>query len=232
MPDTRQHRGPHPEDAELFAESRWPTLRDATADLSWLLSRGYGEIASLKLVGDRFNLATRQRSAARRGACTDAQLAHRLATRVDDARGRAVWIDGYNVLTTVEVALGGGVVLACRDGCYRDIAGVHGTYRRVEETLPAIALLAATLTQLGVGTVTWVLDAPVSNSGRLAAILRETPAWQVELAADADKRLRDAPFGTLVASADGIVLDRCAAWLNLAAIACAGVVGCSPVALA
>ena len=37
MPDKRHHRGPHPADAELFAPAAVPRLRDAVADLSWLL---------------------------------------------------------------------------------------------------------------------------------------------------------------------------------------------------
>src|SRR6266404_1471952 len=43
-------------------------------------------------------------------------------------------IDGFNLILTLESALGGGVMLVGRDGCYRDMASVHGTYRRVEET--------------------------------------------------------------------------------------------------
>ena len=71
MPDTRRHRGPHPEDAELFAPASWPALRAATTDLSWLLSRGYAEPSSLKLVGDCFQLTERQRTAVMRSACSD-----------------------------------------------------------------------------------------------------------------------------------------------------------------
>jgi hypothetical protein len=29
----------------------------------------------------------------------------------------------------VEAALAGGVILACRDGAYRDMASIHGTWR-------------------------------------------------------------------------------------------------------
>ena len=113
-------------------------------------------------------------------------------------RGRAVWIDGFNVLTTVEAALGGAVVLIGRDGSLRDIAGVHGTYRRVEETTPAIALVGAALDRLGVGPCRWLLDRPVSNSGRLRAMLLDAAAdagrdWAVELPFDPDAELIASP---------------------------------------
>lgn len=51
-------------------------------------------------------------------------------------------LDGFNVLLTIEAALSGGVVLLRRDGCLRDIASVHGTYRQVDGTVPAIERIA------------------------------------------------------------------------------------------
>jgi hypothetical protein len=40
-------------------------------------------------------------------------------------RGELLYIDGFNLLTTLEVALSGGIVLLARDGALRDIAGVR-----------------------------------------------------------------------------------------------------------
>ena len=62
MGDTRSHRGPGPEDRDLFSADQLPALRHAVADLSWLLSRGYAMPSALSLVGNRFDLAARQRS--------------------------------------------------------------------------------------------------------------------------------------------------------------------------
>jgi hypothetical protein len=130
-------------------------------------------------------------------------------------RGRALRIDGFNLILTLESALGGGVVLGGRDGCFRDLASVHGTYRRVEETRPALELAAKWLTDWGIGSCTWLLDAPVSNSGRLAAMIRATsPDWSAEVVPNPDKVL--AQPGAVVATADAAVLDCCGEWVNLA----------------
>ena len=59
------------------------------------------------------------------------------------SRGSPLRIDGFNLILTLESAVGGGVVLGGRDGCYRDMASVHGTYRRVEETRSALAAVRA-----------------------------------------------------------------------------------------
>lgn len=217
MPDRRKHRGPGPNDPDWFGANSNPGLRAAVSDLSWLLSRSYAGLSALKLVGDRYRLVERQRAAVSRASCADSALADRAARCVEPEvlRGRPVRIDGFNLLLTLESALGGGVVLACRDGCYRDLASVHGTYRRVEETLPALALASRWLTTWGAGACTWLLDAPVSNSGRLAALIRATDLnWSAEVVPDPDAILRRP--GDIVATADAGVLDCCEEWVSLA----------------
>ena len=220
MPDTRTHRGPHPEDAELFASTAWPKLRLAAADLCWLLSRDYAATSALKLVGDRYQLSVRQRAAVERCTCSQAARTRRSERQLDAARlpGRALWLDGYNVLTTIEVALGGGVILAAFDGTYRDIASMHGTYRKVAETLPALELLGGTAAAYGAATWIWYFDRPVSNSGRLKKIM-ETLArergwpWQIELVPNPDAVL--AATAEIIVTADSAVLDQCQQWFNL-----------------
>lgn len=221
MPDSRTHRGPDPRDTDLFAAAQVPRLRAAVEDLAWLLGKGYAEVSARKLVGDRYALTDRQRKAVMRCCCSDAARDGRAARRLraEDLRGRALRIDGFNVLTTVEAALGGAVVLVGRDGSYRDLAGVHGTYRRVEETRPAIALVGATLGRLGVGPCIWYLDSPVSNSGRLRGLLLEAAeaggwGWCIELVFNPDPILAAAT--DVVATADSAILDRCDGWFPLA----------------
>jgi hypothetical protein len=198
-----------------------PGLREAATDYCWLLNRGYPPVATLSLVGNRFRLDQRQRMAVARFACTDAQREDRVARQLAVAvmRGRALLLDGFNVLTTVEAALAGAVVLVGRDGTFRDLAGMHGTYRKVEETTPALELIGRTLAEWGVGPCRWWLDSPVSNSGRLkAAMLASAHAhdwpWTVELANNPDAVLKQS--AEPIATADSVILDECGAWVNVA----------------
>ncbi len=220
MADRRQHRGPHPEDAVLFAPDQWPALQAAVHDVSWLLTRGYVWDSVLKLVGDRYRLAERQRRAVRRSSCSDSSL-HGRRERCQPTTamaGRVVHIDGLNLLTTVEAMLSGGVLLGGRDGCLRDMSSVHGTYRQVAETEPAIRLIAQLLAALAPAHCTWWLDRPVSNSGRVSQRLMTLAQaagwpWDTRLVADPDRELKCA--GDLVITADSVILDQCAAWVNL-----------------
>lgn len=225
MSDSRQHRGPHPEDKTAFSADKLSSLRSACADLCWLLTRGYSETASEKLTGDRHGLTARQRIAVRRCCCGDQELASRRAREVrmsSPGEITSVHIDGFNVLITVEAALAGGVILQCRDACFRDMASMHGSFRSVDETDPAFLLIGATLARLGVRSCHWYFDAPVSNSGRLKARAQEIAArnswdWNIELVPDPDRLLVQESFRSeVVATADSGILDLCGPWLNLA----------------
>jgi hypothetical protein len=108
----RAGRGPHPEDGYLFADSAIARLRRSTAELSWLLSRGYAPRSSLKLVGDRHRLIDRQRVAVARCACDDQALCRRAEHEVSTAQlcGEELWLDGFNVITSLEAALAGEIL--------------------------------------------------------------------------------------------------------------------------
>lgn len=221
MPDRRRHRGMHPQDLRLFSDAEVERMRAAVFDLSWLLTRGYPPDSSLKLVGDRYRLRVRQRLAVARCACSDQQRADRRRRLCVPPmpEGTVVAIDGFNVLTTVEAALSGGVILAARDGCYRDLVGMHGHYRKVAETRPAVERIATALQEMGANRCRWLFDAPVSNSGRVAALVREVAGamdadWHVEVLNDPDRALIHGEH--VAASADSVILDRCKRWINLA----------------
>lgn len=222
MPDTRSHRGAHPEDGELFAPDQWPALRAAYADLCWLLDRGYALRSSLALTGDRHSLTQRQRLALARCACSAGQRERRRAHQCDAAalEGEEWWIDGYNLLITLEAVLGGGVLLVGRDGCVRDMASLHGTYREVAETRRAAELAGRAAAGWGVARCRWLLDRPVGNSGRLRSVLLDVAdrngwSWEVDLEFSPDHVLAASPCVT--ASTDSTVLDRCDRWFNAAA---------------
>jgi hypothetical protein len=221
MPDKRTHRGPHPADVKLFAPAAIADLRAALADFSLLLTKGYAEKSSLKLVGDRFSLTERQRLAIMRSACSDQQLISRekREIKIADLADRPIVIDGYNVLITIEAAMSRGVIFKGRDGCFRDLASIHGTYRKVTETIPAVQLIGNFLKESNAGDCLWLLDSPVSNSGRLKTLIGELARkndwnWEIELLPSPDAKLIKTDL--TVVSSDSVVLDKCRRWVNLA----------------
>lgn len=219
-PDKRQHRGPHPSDRRLFDAGQVAALREATAELSWLMTRGYQMKSALKLVGDRHGLTERQRLAVARAACADRSLEERRARRlpVEEVRGQHLIIDGFNLIITIEAALSGGLIILCRDDCLRDLSSVHGSYRSVEETERAIQLTGESLASLAPQSVKWLLDKPISNSGRLAQKVREMARerlwpWTVEVVFNPDTQISSSA-GAIAVTSDSSILDRAARWIN------------------
>ena len=218
-PDIRKHRGAHPEDRKLFGDDQLPRLRAAVKELSWLLTRDYAIKGAVKLVGDRHSLTDRQRLAVSRAACSDQSRKHRASTKIDpkDLFSADLIIDAFNLIITIEAALSGGVLFRCRDGCIRDLSSVHGSYRSVDETLGAILLIGESLATLRVNSVDWILDQPVSNSGRLAKLLRDTAGqngwpWTVATSFNPDREIVSAT--KTVITADGPLLDQIHRWTN------------------
>lgn len=216
----QKHRGQHPSDFKLFTDKTVLSLRSAIADFSWLLTKGYPEKGALKLVGDHFRMKERQRKAVRRCSCSDESLATRNARHLskENLAGKSVWIDGFNILITLESALSGGLIFEGRDGCFRDLASIHGTYRKVSETERAIYLVGDFLQTRGVKEVFWLFDKPVSNSGRMKSIIYEIAEqkawnWNAELFFNPDNEL--IACDAVVVTTDSMILDNAKEWTNL-----------------
>ena len=216
----QRNRGKNSNDDALFAsETIQLKLKDDVADMHYLLSRGYAEKSSLQLVGNRRRLNVRQQQAVQGMSASSQQIELRHSRQIAfDAIGQdTIIIDGFNLLIILESALSGAYVFKGLDNAYRDLSGVHGTYKRVQQTKQALLLVGELLKN---NRVIWVFDKPVSNSGRLKTMLREISEeegfdWEVILDNNPDKLLAESNY--IVVSSDAWVLDRAKRWLNLAA---------------
>jgi hypothetical protein len=222
VPDTRTHRGAHPEDARDFADVAHASLRAAVHELSFLFEHAYAPESALKLVGDRHQLTSRQRLAVLRAACGESAARRRRERRMPAAQlaGRKLALDGFNCLISVEAMLAAAPLFRGRDGALRDLASVHGSYRSVLETERAVDLLLAALARHGVVAAEIVLDRPVGNSGRTRTLFAERAASlfpvDVRLSDKVDQEL--AAYPDVVATSDAWILDHARAWVDLPAI--------------
>ncbi len=188
-------------------------LRDAAADLRYLLSRGYPKEASITLVGNRYNLPREGREILRRGVFSPRVASSRKNKLLFpwEVKGRRLAVDGYNVLITVESALKGKVVLLSDDGLMRDISGVSGAHRWGEETERAWEMIVEELKELGPQEVQFYFDSPISRSGLLAKKMEELLREKgVEGGAQAVRipEREIIPFEGVVVSSDGAIVDQ------------------------
>lgn len=220
---TTRNRGKQSSDNQWFSSKWHPIFKDAVDDLCYLFTRGYADNSALQIVGNRYKLNKRQRNAVLRMSCSEQEIKGRnqAACEESDLENQIIEIDGFNVLILLESALSSAFLFKGRDGLYRDISSVHGSYKRVVKTEEAILLIGSTLKELKVKSVKWYLDQPVSNSGRLKTSLMELSRsndfnWEVELVFDPDKVL--AKSSNIVISSDGWIVDQVEKWFNLGAI--------------
>lgn len=215
-----KHRGKHSKDEHNFATKWHPIFATAASDLSFLLGKQYGEKSALALVGNRYQLNKRQQRALSLVTCPSDKIISRKqkALKPESLKDQEITIDGYNLLISIEAALSQAYILAGQDGCYRDIASVHSTYRKVDETIPALLLIDKTLKELEVKHVQWYFDSPVSNSGRLKVLLYELAAenqsnWNIDLVFNPDTTLIEQK--KICVTADSWILDEVDAYFNL-----------------
>jgi len=219
MTVSQRNRGKEASDDRLFSPKAQRTIQTAVEDLCFLYSRGYAEKSALQLVGNRHKLNRRQQRALQGMAASKDQLARRSKHQIDSILGKTLSIDGFNLLIILESALSGAYIFKGMDGCYRDLSGVHGTYKRVQQTEKALLLVGDALQHMGIAKANWYFDSPVSNSGRLKTILYEIAgirgyAWDVFLDFNPDKVLAEGK--DVVVSSDAWILDRAEEWYNLA----------------
>jgi len=212
-------RGYDQSDRIWFCEEALVRLRTAAEDIRWLLDRGYRVEPAVEFVGSHYQLLTRQRNALQRAACSSQQYNNRKASQLppEAAKDGCLYIDGFNLVIILEVALSGSLIILGKDGVFRDLAGLRGTYSLIENTDKALALIGKCLRELKVPKAVFYLDKPVSNSGRLRnRILEHAAKWgipvEVELVPNADVVIADMER---IVTGDSVLLDQCKSWFNL-----------------
>jgi hypothetical protein len=213
-------RGFVPRDAAEFGARAVEILKEAQRDVLFLLDRGYAKESAVTFAGDHFRLSARQRAALLRATCSSQAADSRISRRKDVFSGETVYLDGFNIIISLEAAQSPETtLLKCMEGCIRDLCGLHGTYRLIADTQTAVRWIAQFLKANRAGRSVFYLDAPVSNSGNLKKLIGEI---MEEEQFPADILLSRRPDAELsgranVASGDALVLDRCHSWINLAA---------------
>ena len=208
-------RGYVPEDERNFSTSALETMRTASRHINYLINEGYDLKSASTFVGNHFLLSERQRLAIVRSLATKEQLEIRIGKKKET--GTVAWVDGFNMIITLEVLFCDSILFTCMDGTIRDLAALRGTYRIIPETIDAISMLLDVLLETGAESIHILLDEPVSNSGRLKALIADIGekypfTLDIQIRKDVDREL----YGKEnVITSDSVILDNCKSWINL-----------------
>ncbi|WP_288460100.1 DUF434 domain-containing protein [uncultured Chryseobacterium sp.] len=218
---SNRNRGKNTGDDTLFGSAKQlEKMKLAVQDMQYLLSRNYAEKASSELVGNHYRLKTRQIQAVRGASTSETQLQNRKSKQLEisELKTKTIYLDGFNVLILLESLLSGAYIFEGTDGCFRDLSGVFGTYKRVNQTQKAIELVASFLHKSHAEKLIWIFDKPVSNSGRIKQMIMDFAIennlnWNVELEFNPDKFL--AENAEILVTSDAWILDHCKSWFSL-----------------
>ena len=212
-------RGFDPDDTKIFSKESIAELKIAQEEIQWLLDRGYKIKQIIEFTGNHYLLSARARTALQRTTSSTADYEKRRSTMLpfECAKEGCLNIDGFNLIITLEVAISGSPILLGKDGVYRDLAGLRGTYRIIDKTDTAISLIGKTLQELSVPMVKFYLDSPVSNSGRLKTkILECSEQWGMPVDVEQITIVDVVLAGKeRIVTGDSIILDECKSWFNL-----------------
>ncbi|MDR3598608.1 DUF434 domain-containing protein [Clostridium sp.] len=206
-------------DAKEFNDKNLELIKRAQEDIFMMIERGYPIKGVSTFVGNHHLLSERPRLAIMRATSLSKDIEKRENKLIkNNFKGKTIYIDGLNLIITLEVALSESTVIKCMDGTIRDLAGLRGTYKLIDKTDMALHIIGEKLEEMKIGKVIFYLDSPVSNTGRLKMRILElltkyTYNVEVELVYNADIILETKSY---VVTSDAIILNKCESWINLA----------------
>ena len=212
-------RGFCEDDKRWFSNKEIIRLKKAQEEIRYLIDRDYKMASVVTFVGDRYQFSIRQRDALKRATSTSEKVVYRKnkILSIDKIKEGPIYIDGFNLIITIEVALSKGTLIFCDDDNIRDIAGLRGTYKIIDKTDIALDIIGQFLENAKAKEVIIYLDSPVSNSGKLKSkIMNHAKKLNfnihVELVNNADIILEKSDR---VVSSDSVIIDKCISYFNL-----------------
>ena len=212
-------RGFDENDKRWFCQKELSRLTKAKEEVEWLINREYKLDPVVTFISNRYQFSNRQRDCIKRVVCTNEQKEIRKSKvlSIDKLSEGTIYIDGFNLIITLEVALSKGTLIVGSDENIRDLAGLRGTYKVINKTEEALNLIYKFLEENNCKSVIFYLDSPVSNSGNLKYKILECVKDRnidvnVELVNNADVILEKLDR---VVSSDAVIIDKCISYFNL-----------------
>ncbi|MFW5987708.1 MAG: DUF434 domain-containing protein, partial [Methanohalophilus sp.] len=195
-------------------ESLKNKLREPAADIRYLLCRGYRRKGAIRFVSNHYRLAEEERHILTRLVFDPETAAKRNEKRLtcSQLKGCDIFIDGYNVLITMESVLQNETVWFADDGFLRDTRGIFKNHTNTTTTYQAVDEMLTTLSVLAVNSATILLDSQMSNSGKLAQFIRRRATkypfkTEVRTSKNVDFDLKQARNLGVIATADSVIVD-------------------------
>jgi len=198
----------------LPADQLKEKLSEPAMDIRYLLSRGYKRKSAITFVSNHYRLIEPERQILTRLVFSPKRADHRNKKKLEcsQLKGCDVFVDGYNVLITIETALKNEPLWFADDGFLRDTSGIFSNHKITDTTCMAVDEMILTLANLKVRSATILLDSQMSNSGILAELIRkrskdQTFKGDTRTSKHVDFDLKEAGSHAVIATADSVIVD-------------------------
>ncbi len=207
--------------------------KQAAEDMRHLLNRGYSRASAVRFVGDRFALGKPERMVLYRCIHPSEESQRRSSKLVkpEMLRGRAMALDGFNVMWTIYWAINGHPIFLCDDGIIRDITVARGR-PSIEKAGGTVNPLTAALSDLSPSSVNLIFDEQISNSGAVSAYINERLNSAGIESRSSTSRTADFDISRakgVVCSSDSIIVDKAKEAFDLAGFVIVRVLGMRPI---
>ncbi len=147
----------------------------AVADYSYLSEQGYHPRGFIDMVGNRYQLSEQEKTILYRGVVLSSQCNSRKQKIITPEKKLSpIFIDGFNVITTITSYLLGIPVFIAMDGLLRDAANKRGELDNNPKLVEAIDLILKYLSERNLQHPLFYLDQQVKFSDETAHLIMQS----------------------------------------------------------
>jgi len=182
-------------------------------DIRYLLDRKYPKKSAITYVSNRYGLTKDERNILTRIACEKdiSNNRKRKIVSIEFIRDKNLFIDGYNVLITVESLILGYPVFLCDDGILKDVRSLFRRYKIGFITKEALSMIEMITSKYTPKEIVIIFDSQISRSGDLSKMARDIfdkDNCLVFTSKDTDKEIMENSRKGIIATSDGIIIDN------------------------
>lgn len=182
-------------------------------DIRYLLDRKYPKKSAITYVSNRYGLTKDERNILTRIACEKdiSNNRKRKIVSIEFIRDKNLFIDGYNVLITVESLILGYPVFLCDDGILKDVRSLFRRYKIGFMTKEALSMIEMITSKHTPKEIVIIFDSQISRSGDLSKMARDIfdkDNCLVFTSKDTDKEIMENSRKGIIATSDGIIIDN------------------------
>lgn len=182
-----------------------------------MLNQGYRKKIALNFVANHYLLDQKARNYLSRSIFSDSTSKSRRSKIINfkDIEGNILFLDGYNVIITIESILNNFEVILTDDGFLRDVQAIFGKYKYSSTTSHALSLIFDCISKHPPQKIKFYLDRQVSFSGKLGQEINEmfkkydlNGSSVLSNNLDYDLTQECINRNCIVATSDGIIVDN------------------------